>query len=341
MSNDPILSVAKLIATSVANDFTAKLDQMIGPLRWEAATGQQRWAHSLELAGRQACWQLAQRRAVDTLADVELRVFSQWGEDGIIEWLIQNLPIEHETFIEVGVGGYLEANTRFLLVNRNWRGLIVDSHDDLKHVPGAQYYWRHDLTCGQEFVTRDNVDALFAKYGFSGDIGLLSLDIDGNDYWVLERLGSVRPAILVCEYNAMFGDLRPLTVPYDSEFSITKHNNSMLYFGASIAAMRRVVEAKGYVFVGTNSNGVNAFFVRDDLAPHLDGKLRRRVAWPALHRCCVDPEGRLATRAGMARLDLIRDMPVVDLDTGATAPLGSLEPLFSADWLKRVGHRSP
>ena len=194
MSNDSILGVAKLVASSIGNEFMAKLEQLLRPLRWEAGTAQGRWAHSLELAGRQACWQLAQRRSIDTLADVELRVFSQWGEDGIIEWLIQQLPIEHETYIEVGVGGYLEANTRFLMANRNWRGLIVDSSDDLKQVPNAQYYWRHDLTCGVEFVTRDNLDALFAKYGFSGEIGLLSLDIDGNDYWVFERMGSVRPA---------------------------------------------------------------------------------------------------------------------------------------------------
>jgi hypothetical protein len=105
--------------------------------------------------------------------------------------------------------------------------------------------------------------------------------------------------------------------------------------------MRRVVEAKGYVFVGTGSSGVNAFFVRADLERHLEGKLERRIAYPALHRCCVDPEGRLATRAGMARFDLIRDMPVVNLDTGETKPIGSLGPLFSAEWLKRVGHRAP
>src|SRR5262249_28789068 len=163
---------------------------------------------------------------------------------------------------EFGVGGYLEANTRFLLTNRNWRGLIMDSGEILRQVPNEPYYWRHDLTVGVEFITRDNIDQLFAKYGFTGDIGLLSVDIDGNDVWVLERIASVSPAILICEYNAMLGDLQPIAVAHDPEFSIAKAHPSMLYFGASIAAVRRVAERKGYTFIGSCSNGVNAFFVR-------------------------------------------------------------------------------
>src|SRR5271163_2747064 len=129
MANEPVLAVAQLVANSVAAHVTAQIDQMLGPLRSDALRAQQRWAYSLELAGRQASWQLAQRQRIDSLADAEFRIFSQWGEDGIIEWLIQQLPIAHETFIEFGVGGYFEANTRFLLTNRNWRGLILDSSE--------------------------------------------------------------------------------------------------------------------------------------------------------------------------------------------------------------------
>ncbi|MEJ0069520.1 MAG: hypothetical protein WDO24_13200 [Pseudomonadota bacterium] len=333
--------MAQIVAKSVAAEYTAKIDQLIALQRLECGAAQQRWVQSLELAGQQSCALHALRPSIDTLADAEFKVFSQWGEDGIIEWLLQQLPVAHETFIEFGVGSYQEANTRFLLTNRNWRGLILDAGEELRRITNEQLHWRHDIVWGVEFITRENIDQLFAKYGFSGEIGLLSIDMDGNDFWILEAITTVSPAILICEYNAMFGDLLPLTVPYDPTSSITKYNNSMLYFGASIAAMRRAAERKGYVFIGSCSNGVNAFFVRADLAHHLDGKLARRVAHPTLHRCCVDPEGRLATRSGLARLDLIRAMPVVHLDSGETVTIESLGDLFSDAWLQRVGHRSP
>jgi len=341
MADQPILSVAKIVADSVATQTLAKIEQLVAPLRNGLGAAQQRWVYALELAGRQACWQLAQRPRLDSLADAEFRIFSQWGEDGIIEWLIQQLPIEQQTFIEFGVGGYFEANTRFLLTNRNWRGLVLDSGESLRQITGEPYYWRHDLTFGVEFITRENIDQLFAKYGFAGEIGLLSIDIDGNDPWVLQQISTVSPAILVCEYNAIFGDLRPLAVPYDAAFSIERAHPSMLYFGGSIAAMRRIAEAKGFTFVGTCSNGVNAFFVRNDLVHHLDDKLVHRTAHPSLHRCCFDLQGGFATRAGLARFDMIKDLPVLDLDSGNIAPLGSLGDLFSAAWLRRIGHRAP
>jgi hypothetical protein len=339
MSDEHLLALAKAVAKTVAIEYGAKLDELIALQKFGLAAAQLHRIYALELAGRQACWQLAQRRSITSLADAEFRIFSQWGEDGIIEWLLQQLPVRDETFIEFGVGGYQEANTRFLLTNRNWRGLILDASEAIRQVASEQLHWRHDIAWGIEHITRDNIDEIFVKYGFSGEIGLLSVDIDGNDLWVLERISAVSPAILVCEYNAVFGDLLALSVPYDPAFSITKLNNSMLYFGASIAAVRRIAERKGYSFVGTCSNGVNAFFVRDDLVHHLDGKLAQRIAYPALHRCCVDAEGRLATRSGLGRLDLIKGLPVVNLDTGETVPIDSLGNLYSDAWLRRIGHR--
>jgi hypothetical protein len=341
MSDEQLLAMAQIVAKSVVSEYMGKIDQLTSLQGLAVGAAHQRWTQALEVAGRQASWQLAQRRSIDSLADAEFRIFSQWGEDGIIEWLLQQLPVAPETFIEFGVGSYQEANTRFLLVNRNWRGLILDASEELRRITNEQLHWRHDILWGVEFVTRENINQLFAQYGFGGEIGLLSIDMDGNDLWILEAITTVSPAILICEYNAIFGDLLPITVPYDPTFSITKYNGSMLYFGASIAAIRRVAERKGYVFVGSCSNGVNAFFVRADLAHHLDGKLARRIAYPTLHRCCVDAEGRLATRSGLARLDLIHGMPVVHLDTGDTVAIESLGNLYSDAWLQRIGHRSP
>src|SRR3954471_19467097 len=82
------------------------------------------------LAAEPAVMRIRERARVSTLKDVELRVFSQFGDDGIIQYLVHQLPIENDTFVEIGVEDYTEANTRFLLMRDNWRGLVVDSAEE-------------------------------------------------------------------------------------------------------------------------------------------------------------------------------------------------------------------
>ncbi|MFZ0536219.1 MAG: hypothetical protein WAM47_05140, partial [Candidatus Sulfotelmatobacter sp.] len=215
--------------------------------------------------------------AISSLDEVEFKVFSQWGEDGIIDWLIERaeIPPHLHSFIEFGVESYAEANTRFLLQNRNWRGLVMDG--DPARIERLnkqkQLFWGYDLTAKSAFITRENVNDLFVDAGFSGEIGLLSIDIDGNDYWVWEAIRAVRPIICVCEYNAVFGDIWPISVPYDPHFVRTRPEFRNLYFGASIAAFRSLASQKGYQFLGTNSGGVNAFFIREDYASRFDSGL--------------------------------------------------------------------
>src|SRR5262249_15474049 len=148
MGEAQVFALAELVAKTVAAEHAAKLDEMLMLQRLEIGAAQQRWIQTLELLGRHACHQVAPRPPRGTLADAEVKVVSQWGEDGLIDWLIRQLPIAHETFIEFGVGAYAEANTRFLLVNRNWRGLILDSSDDLRRIANEQLHWRHDIQWG-------------------------------------------------------------------------------------------------------------------------------------------------------------------------------------------------
>src|SRR5207302_5091937 len=151
----------------------------------------------------------------------EFRVFSQFGEDGIIQYLIRRAQILRplRSFVEFGVESYVESNTRFLLLNDNWCGLIMDGDAaNIDAVKTSALYWRHDLTAKAAFIDRDNVDRLISSAGFSGEIGLLSIDIDGNDYWVWERVSEVNPVIVVVEYNSVFGQSRGVTVPYDPRF---------------------------------------------------------------------------------------------------------------------------
>jgi hypothetical protein len=145
-------------------------------------------------------------RRVRSIQEVEFRVFSQWGEDGILDWLIERLPGIPDVFVEFGVQNYLEANTRLLLWLRNWRGLIIDgSALNVEQVRHQDVFWRFDLQAVAAFIDRDNINQLIASCGISGEIGVLSVDIDGNDYWVWQAIEVVKPVIVVCEYNPVFG----------------------------------------------------------------------------------------------------------------------------------------
>lgn len=287
-----------------------------------------------------ASWRVRSLAAISSLNEAEFKVFSQWGEDGIIDWLIERaqIPPRLHSFIEFGVESYLEANTRFLLQNRNWRGLVIDGSP--KRIQDLQkekhLFWAHDLSAKSAFITRENINRLFVEAGFSGEIGLLSIDIDGNDYWVWEAIDVIRPVICICEYNAVFGDLWPISIPYEPQFTRTRHEFKNLYFGASIAALRSLATRKGYRFLGTNSAGVNAFFVRDDYAPRLETSLTTARAWPSLLRESMDDKGRLSYATGVERSELIRDLSVVNTETFIKQPLGAFKPLYSEDWLETL-----
>ena len=207
-----------------------------------------------------------ERESTLNIDEQEFRVFSQWGEDGIIQFLVKNIEIKNQIFVEFGVESYLESNTRFLLVNNNWSGLVIDgSPDNIAYIKSDPIYWRYTLKAVCEFITKDNINGLLKKNGIVGDIGVLSIDIDGNDYWVWEAVNIVNPAIVIVEYNARFGSKLSVTVPYDPSFVRSEKHHSMIYFGASLQALCNLGAKKGYSFVGCCSAGVNGFFVRKDL----------------------------------------------------------------------------
>jgi hypothetical protein len=288
----------------------------------------------LLLNGRMAARALPRNTPIKDFCDVEFRVFSQWGEDGIIEWLVSHVPLPNHRFVEFGVETFTEANCRFLLHNRNWKGLVLDSNANyMAGLRSAPRMWMHDLTALPAFVTAKNINRLISDAGFSGPVGILSIDVDGNDYWIWQAIDCIAPAIVICEYNSLLGDTRPLAVPYDPGFERLKAHHSGLYFGASIAALRRLAAAKGYSFVGTNSNGNNAFFVRDDLAGPVLTMIEERKPYPSRHRDSRDTEGQLTFTAGLARLDLIKECPVFDIETGRTLRLLDVDRLYSEQWL--------
>jgi hypothetical protein len=268
-----------------------------------------------------------------TLAEAEFCGFSQWGEDGIIDWLVERLPGIPRIFVEFGVEDYRESNTRLLLNLRNWHGLVMDgSQEHITDIMRQDIYWRYDLTAECAFIDRDNVNELIAQAGFNGDIGLLSVDIDGNDYWVWQAIDIVNPVIVVCEYNALFGDMCHVSVPYQPDFQRTRAHHSNLYFGASLAALIDLASRKGYAFVGTNSNGCNAFFVRNDRAADVLKAIGEVRSFPSAFRESRDALGQLTFARGESRIEAIQHLPVFDFEANVTKPLSDLGELYSEKW---------
>ena len=246
----------------------------------------------------------------------EFRVYSQWGEDGLIQHLAAQVPIARRVFVEFGVEDYAEANTRFLLVNDGWSGLVMDaSEENIRRIRRNPISWQHNLKSQQAFVTRENIDRLLADQGLAGDIGLLSIDIDGNDYWVWEAITAVTPAIVVVEYNARFGPDRAVSVPYDAGFERAKAHHSMIYYGASLRALWLLGKRKGYALVGCNAAGNNAFFVRRDLLPAALAERRPEEAFvPAGFREARDARGELALLDRREEAEILHGLPLVDVE---------------------------
>ena len=306
---------------------SAKLDQLtrlvLGVLQHQQRTD--------TLMHLQAKTLIAQRRArgiLQSIHDAEFTVYSQFGDDGIIQYLVDNIAIPETSkcFVEFGVENYTQSNTRFLLFNNNWTGLVMDgSPQNVAYIQqDVLLNWRHHITAQAAFITRENINDLIRQGGINGEIGLLSVDIDGNDYWVLEAIDVVKPLILVSEYNSLFGKDRALTIPYDPAFVRTNAHYSNLYFGCSLKALCHVADKKGYAFVGCNSQGINAYFVRKDALGALKTVSPEEGYVASMIRESKNQQGALTFVAGIDRLRLIQDLPLYDIQSDSTAPIKDL-----------------
>ncbi len=250
-----------------------------------------------------------------SLCEYECQVYSQWGEDGLIQYLIRQVVIEHPIFVEFGVENYTESNTRFLLMNNHWSGLVIDGADrNIEFIKRDPIYWRHNLKAECAFVTAENINELLKASGVDGDIGLLSIDIDGNDYWVWDAVKVVSPRIVIVEYNARFGPHRAVTVPYDPAFNRAEAHYSRIYYGASLAALVSLGSRKGYDFVGCNSAGNNAFWVRRDVRSSALPIMTASEGFvPSQFRESRRRDGTLAFLSMDEEQRILNDLPLVDI----------------------------
>lgn len=194
------------------------------------------------------------------LRNFEKKVFSQNGEDGIIQEIFKRIGTQNQYFVEFGVENGQECNSRFLLEKMGWKGLWIDGSEANVKKARAQFE-KFPLKVDCHFITADNIQGIFSAHHVPEDLDLLSIDIDGNDFWILKKLESYRPRLLVVEYNASYHPTIEWVMPYNPEHRF----DGTSYFGASLLSFTEFMKKRNYTLVACDSNGVNAFFVRNDL----------------------------------------------------------------------------
>jgi hypothetical protein len=173
-------------------------------------------------------------------------------------------------------------------------------------------------------ITRENINGVIAAAGFSGPIGLLHIDIDGNDYWVWKAINIVQPTIVIVEYNSVFGSKYAVSVPYDPTFNRTQAHYSNLFWGASLKAYCQLANEKGYSFVGSNSAGNNAYFVKTECLGDIRAVDVETGYVESKYRESRNADGQLTYLQGSARYHEISDQIVIDLDRNLRIALRDL-----------------
>jgi hypothetical protein len=201
------------------------------------------------------------------LSETGFRVFSQFEEDGKLLFIFSVIGMTNKSFVEIGSDDGVNSNSANLYFNFGWHGLFIDGNKKsinrgkkfFSKYPHPWYY-KPKFICAK--VTRENINDLISSSGYNGEIGLLSIDIDGNDYWIWDAITVIDPQVVIIETHNEFG-LNNIVVPYDANYSYPgKHPD---YHGASPIAMTKLAKKKGYRLVGANELGFNFIYVKNGL----------------------------------------------------------------------------
>jgi len=239
--------------------------------------------------------------ALPKMIDTGFKVYSQFDEDGILLYIFSLIGFTNRRVIELCAGSGEECNTANLIINHACHGILFDGNE--KNVASAKKFfannkatWLFPPICKYAWITKDNVNHLIKEEDFSGEIDFLSLDIDGNDYWIWEAINIVSPRVFVCEAHNICPDDMAITIPYKEDFVyLAKDNFHEEFRSASPLAMINLSKKKGYRLIGAHKYGFNLFFMRDDTGmeffPEVSiddvtnteyTKEAKRTRWPAV-----------------------------------------------------------
>jgi hypothetical protein len=206
-----------------------------------------------------------------SLDEVGFRTFSQFDEDGILLYLFSVIGTTNRQAIEMAAGVGYESNTANLIINHNFSALLFEGNQEIA-AQCKQFYtchrdtlWNVPVEVDTTWLNAENVNQVIGAHGFSGEIDLLSLDLDGMDYWLLESLSIVQPRVIVLEYNGIFAADVTLAAAYEPDYVYQKGRAN----GASLAAFNKLCKKKGYRLIGCNRNCLNAFYVKEYLAKNV------------------------------------------------------------------------
>jgi len=234
---------------------------------------------------------VAARPELTTIASLRARRFrlhSQNEEDGLVLALLDAAGVGRRAFVEIGSGG-TGGNSAVLADELGWEGLMVEASKRGAAVATELFRHNRGVAVVRTFATPENINQLIADAGCGGDVALLSIDVDSIDYWLFDALdvaGLVQPRVIVTEYNAHFGPTRAVTLPNAPRPASAPKP----YFGASLTALTKVAERKGYRLVLCEENGINAFFLRNGLAPELPGARPEDAYRPMRRRLGADED---------------------------------------------------
>ena len=206
--------------------------------------------------------QLLQRTEMSCdLSLYELSIFSQNGEDGVLQEIFRRIGAKSRYFIEIGASSN-EANAVLLADVFGWTGVFFDASPVESSALQLKYAQSERVRVVQAFVTPQNATDLLSKLDMPEELDLLSIDVDGNDYWLWDELFSFRPRVVVIEYNSAYGSTESVVNDYSA-----KPWDGTSNFGSSLVAMIALGLRLGYQLVHAETTGVNLFFVRKDVFP--------------------------------------------------------------------------
>ena len=244
--------------------------------------------------------------------EVEFSSYSQNGEDGILLFIFSIIGTTNKCVVEAAAGNGIECNAANLIINHGWNGLLLDGDKNLIKQGQAFYAQRTNAwrfrrlppILIQAWITRENINSLIKENGMTGNIDLLSLDLDGIDFWIWKSINCISPRVVVLEYNNRWRADQSVTVPYSDNFLGSGASvEGKGYFGASLKAYTKLAKKKGYRLIGANSPNTNAFFMRQDIGEKMFPEV-------TVESCL---SSSYAIHQHSTKYPLIKDLPVVEI----------------------------